>query len=97
MGRMPWRNESRICRWPDGWGGYSGPTKEEKLRKKHPELQKAWKKYKRCSDIYDNTTAQGFAKPAATSVNKKKWNTVLKNFKKAKKDYEFLKKILWDY
>lgn len=96
MSRMPWRNESRICRWPDG-GFSSGPSKEEKLRKKYPELQEKWNKYQRCDEIYDDTTNRGFAKLATTPINKKKWKVALKNLNKAKKDYEFLEKMLWDY
>lgn len=81
MARAPWNNESRICRWPfDGFGSL-GPTREEKLRKKYPELQKKWKKYIRCVDELED---------ADTKANKKR-------YQKAKKDYEFLKKMLWDY
>lgn len=81
MTRAPWNNESRICRWPDGGFGPSGPSKEEKLRKKYPELQKKWEEYIRCVDEFED---------ADTKANKKR-------YQKAKKDYEFLKKMLWDY
>lgn len=96
MTRAPWNNESRICRWPDG-GFSSGPSRREKLRKKYPELQKKWEEYIRCSDVYDDAIDREFHKPTASPVNKKKWKVALENFKKEKKDYEFLEKMLWDY
>ena len=94
---MPWRNESRICRWPDGWGGYSGPTKEEKLRKKHPELQKKWAVYQCYDEIYDDMMIQELDKSGDTADTDTEWEIASKNVEKAKKDYEFLKKMLWDY
>ena len=97
MSRMPWRNESRICRWPDGWSGYSGPTKEEKLRKKHPELQKKWEEYMRCDAIYDDMMIEELDKSGDTTDTDTEWEIASKNVEKAKKDYEFLKKMLWDY
>lgn len=85
MTRAPWNNESRICRWPfDGLS--SSPTREERLREKYPDLQKAWKKYTRYA-----------TKIADTKLDLKKSRAVDKKYRKAKKDYEFLKKILWDY
>jgi len=86
MSRMPWRNESRICRWPDGGFGSSGPSREEKLRKKYPDLQKAWKKYTRYA-----------TKIADTKLDLKKSRAANKKYQKAKKDYKFLEKMLWDY
>lgn len=97
MSRMPWNNESRICRWPDGWGGYSGPTKEEKLRKRYPELQKKWKEYIRYDEIYDDMMMQELDTPGESSASDKEWKSIKANLKKAKKDYEFLEKMLWDY
>ena len=97
MSRMPWRNESRICRWPDGWGGYSGPSKEEKLRKKYPELQKKWDKYIDYDEIYDDMMMQELDKSGNTDTTDEEWEVASKNVEKAKKDYEFLKKMLWDY
>ncbi len=86
MTRASWNNESRICRLPFDGFGFSGPSREEKLRKKYPELQKAWKKYTRYA-----------TKIADTTLDLKKSQAVNKKYQKAKKDYEFLKKILWDY
>ena len=88
MTRAPWNNESRICRWPhDGFS--SGPSKGERLRKKYPELQKKWKKYKRLKKIK-------YADPPATKSLKKR-RDIDKKYQKAKDDYEFLRKMLWDY
>ncbi len=99
MSRAPWNNESRICRWPhDGFS--SGPTKEERLRKKYPDLQKKWKKYVRCDKIYNDIITQESnisVKKTFGSPSNKKLEIAFKNLEKAKKDYEFLKKMLWDY
>jgi len=97
MSRMPWRNESRMCRWPDGGFGSSGPSREEKLRKKYPELQKKWDEYQRCDEIYDDMMLEELDTPGESSANDKEWEVATKNVDKAKKDYEFLEKMLWDY
>ena len=97
MSRMPWRNDSRICRWPDGGFGPSGPSKEEKLRGRYPELQKKWDEYIDCDEIYDDMMMKELDKPGDTGTTDIEWEIASENAEKAKKDYEFLEKMLWDY
>jgi len=101
MSRMPWRNESRICRWPDG-GFSSGPSREEKLRKRYPELQKKWKKCKRLEVKLADADDQFHCAEQLHGKTKdiaalKKHQAINKKYQKAKKDYKFLEKMLRDY
>ncbi len=51
----------------------------------------------RCDAIYDDMMIEELDKSGDTTDTDTEWEIASKNVEKAKKDYEFLKKMLWDY